>query len=288
MSDEAIDFIGIGVPKSGTTWLGDCLYEHPQVAFAYKKEVNFFSDYIIGERLELYNNGIDWYQKQIEKKNSQKIIRGEFSVGYYADPNAPARIKEHFPNVKLILCMRKPADMLYSLYWYSKVGLQGYKIPDSFEEFIEDKSVLDKVLYHDKLQNYLKHFDMDKIFITTLDDIKEDDEGVCQSMFRYLGVDEEYKPSILGKRVNNVKKARVQWINDFLAKISKFFQNNFPTLFRLIFGSKRLREFYRLLNKKAWKYPPMKESTRAMINEYVAEDIKKLETLLERELNGWY
>ena len=31
-----IDFIGIGAPRSASTWLSQCLYEHPQISFPTK------------------------------------------------------------------------------------------------------------------------------------------------------------------------------------------------------------------------------------------------------------
>ena len=39
-----IDFIGIGAPKCGTTWLSAQLAAHPQIGFAPDKEVYYFAD----------------------------------------------------------------------------------------------------------------------------------------------------------------------------------------------------------------------------------------------------
>ena len=36
-------FLGIGAPKCGTTWLAECLREHPQVVVPEVKEVVHFS-----------------------------------------------------------------------------------------------------------------------------------------------------------------------------------------------------------------------------------------------------
>ncbi len=42
-----IDFIGIGAPKCGTTWLSAQLEAHPQIGFAPDKEVYYFADTIL-------------------------------------------------------------------------------------------------------------------------------------------------------------------------------------------------------------------------------------------------
>ena len=48
-----IDFIGIGAPKCGTTWLSAQLEAHPQIGFAPDKEVYYFADTIM---MYYYNN----------------------------------------------------------------------------------------------------------------------------------------------------------------------------------------------------------------------------------------
>ncbi len=42
-NDFKIDFIGIGATKSGTTWIAQCLKEHPQICGSSIKEINFFN-----------------------------------------------------------------------------------------------------------------------------------------------------------------------------------------------------------------------------------------------------
>ena len=53
---EKIDFLIIGAQKSATSWLYDCISEHPQICVPkQKKEI----EYIGGE---LYKkNGLEWY-----------------------------------------------------------------------------------------------------------------------------------------------------------------------------------------------------------------------------------
>ena len=48
------NFIGIGVPRAGTTWLHELLDMHPDVAVPQRrKEVHFFDRY--------YDKGMAWY-----------------------------------------------------------------------------------------------------------------------------------------------------------------------------------------------------------------------------------
>jgi hypothetical protein len=56
-----IDFIGIGAPKCGTTWLSAQLEAHPQIGFAPDKEVYYFADTILrriaGKELRCFERG---------------------------------------------------------------------------------------------------------------------------------------------------------------------------------------------------------------------------------------
>ena len=58
-----IDFIGIGAPKCGTTWLSAQLEAHPQIGFAPDKEVYYFADTIArriaGQELRCFDRGVD-------------------------------------------------------------------------------------------------------------------------------------------------------------------------------------------------------------------------------------
>ena len=100
------DFIGIGAMKAGTTWLYQCLSEHPEIPLP-DKELNFFGDQ------DTWSMGFDWYEKQLE---SNKNVTGEFSVFYLVHPYVIPRIYNRYPATKLIVCLRNPIDRSFSHY----------------------------------------------------------------------------------------------------------------------------------------------------------------------------
>ena len=63
-----IDFIGVGAPKCGTTWLSAQLEAHPQIGFAPDNEVYYFADTILrriaGKELRCFERGDAWYHEQ--------------------------------------------------------------------------------------------------------------------------------------------------------------------------------------------------------------------------------
>src|SRR5438034_9146496 len=81
-----IDFIGIGAPKCGTTWLSAQLDAHPQIGFAPDKEVYYFADTILrrlaGQELHCFNRGVVWYHEQFPPSVGAVSCRGEFCPSY--------------------------------------------------------------------------------------------------------------------------------------------------------------------------------------------------------------
>src|SRR5262245_1610189 len=112
-----LDFVGIGAAKSGTTWLAQCLGEHPQVCISNPKELNYFCRkkyWTMGG--SYYGKGEAWLRQGfVHWKPGQ--IRGEISPTYLVDPESPKLLARHFPNVKIIVSFRNPTDALFSLYF---------------------------------------------------------------------------------------------------------------------------------------------------------------------------
>ena len=102
------DFIGIGVPKSGSTWFMRVLSQHPNIFTTAKKEPHIF---IIDDTYR--KDLINYYKLYKKAKPHEKA--GEFSTIYinFAEKSSH-RIKKHFPNVKLICILRDPLERAIS------------------------------------------------------------------------------------------------------------------------------------------------------------------------------
>ena len=141
-----IDFIGIGAPKCGTTWLSAQLEAHPQIGFAPDKEVYYFADTILrriaGQELRCFERGVSWYHKQFPAVVGAVYCRGEFCPAYLYSEEAATRIAAYRPDIKLLVCLRPPAEMIYSWYWYNRNAVVA-SLPDSFEEMMENPFLRD-------------------------------------------------------------------------------------------------------------------------------------------------
>ena len=74
------NFLGIGAQRAGTTWLYNCLNEHPDVFVSSAKEIHFFS--------HEFDRGVTWYEGHFQGRNTESAI-GEITPNYL---NVPAAI----------------------------------------------------------------------------------------------------------------------------------------------------------------------------------------------------
>lgn len=103
----------IGAPKCGTTSVFNALAQHPQVLASNVKEPNFYStDFYVPSRpskeeyLALFDGGFV----------NDAIYLMDGSTRYIYSDVALQTVAEKVPYVKIVICLRNPADMLYSLY----------------------------------------------------------------------------------------------------------------------------------------------------------------------------
>jgi Sulfotransferase domain len=122
MNDNHV--IVAGMPRSATTYLYHMLQRHPQIFTPYMKELNYF--------VAKYDRSFDWYCKLFKEARPEQTTF-DVSPATFLDPDADHRIKQHFPQAKIIVMVRDPLE--WSLSFYSQFKSFDSSTP-SFEEFI--------------------------------------------------------------------------------------------------------------------------------------------------------
>lgn len=188
-------FIGLGVEKAATSWIFACLYEHPQICIPIK-EINFFSDD------EKWKRGIKVYKEIFQERCTDHIIQGEFSTSYFCKTNVARRIKQYFPDPKLLVCLRNPIDRAYSNYRNDIMAGRVSKSID-FQEAIKIQDYyLGQGHYKKQFTQYFKYFSKDQFHIMVYEDIATDPQKFIQNLFRFLKVDDTFIPDSLTKKIN--------------------------------------------------------------------------------------
>ncbi len=285
-----LDFIGIGAPKCATTWLAQCLREHPDVCFPKGiKEMHFFNKRHIAfgqlENTSYETNGFEWFTKKF-KHCKVDAKKGEFSVSYLTCETACERIKKHFPEVKILVCVRNPINRAYSAYLHG-VRYNDFTKKTTFEAALrQEPYLLEKGLYAKNLKKYMKNFKQVKIIFA--EDIRKEPEKVFADVCRFLEVNEKFlPPSLTSKQVNKggtVKFAAINWVIGKGNKFARKYKLNFILKIARWTNIDTILETIRWHNVKPTDKREMNPKTREFLQKYYAKDIKELEKIAKRKL----
>jgi len=285
-------YIGLGAQKSASSWLSKCIREHPEFSTNQKKELHFF------DADTNYNKGIKYYRSLLS--NEPGLLTGEITPAYLYERKAPARIHKHFPDAKLIVCLRDPSDRAWSHYNY---GLQMHgrlSVYSSFREAFEsDRSLADNGRYGEQLESYLAYFSKDQIKIIFYEDLRTKPVQTIQDVYKFIGVkDPNYIPTTITTRVNNTQKKAVTlkhekiWL--FMLKIRGLL-HRYPKIESLLkshgliswLKHKVRKEIHSDVSSTTTKTIHMSTSDRQLVLKELKTDIEKLENITGRSLDHW-
>ena len=179
----------IGSSKCGTTTLLVFIGYHPNVAIA-SKEVYFFS--------RNYAKGLEWYIEQMPLSNKQQITIDKTPL-YLISKEAPKRIFDLNPKMKLILVLRDPVVRAVSDY-VMKYGDHNdgnlLSASEQFGSFVYNRNgeinknhfLVFKGLYYKYLQNWLKYFPKEQILFINGHEFIRDPRVEIEKLQTFLNV----------------------------------------------------------------------------------------------------
>ena len=281
---QHIDFIGIGAPKCGTTWLSAQLEAHPEIGFAPDKEVYYFADTIArriaGQELRCFDRGVAWYHEQFPVLTGAIKCRGEFCPAYLYSEEAASRIAAYRPDIKLLVCLRPPAEMIYSWYWYGRNAVVT-SLPKSFEEMMENPFLRDLGCFARHLKPYLDRFPAKNILVVQFDAIQRDPARVRRGVYDFLGVAADFKPQLEAGK-NPARAPRFPMLQSGAQRLYAGL-SAVPGVDKLLKSpaiAKMLQDTYHLLNTQARKYEPLAPEERLKWEAYYVADQEELSRLL--------
>lgn len=270
-------FLGIGVPRGGTTWLHTLLTSHPDVYMpTQRKEIQFFNRY--------YERGVGWYETffcPAEQANQYKAI-GEISTQYYDCEKCPERLFTILPDSKLIIMLRHPVDRAYSQYGFV-VQRRNYR--GSFEDFLATRpKALEKGFYSRYLKHYLRYFDRDKILALLFEDVFIDIQKTQQAIANFLGIAADKFPSTVARgKVNASSVPAFQSFYGFVVKTGRRLRRH--DLEPVVDFIKRLGIDHILAKGNA--IPPLNKAVKKNLAQWYQDEFDELEQCLRIDLSSW-
>jgi len=178
-------FLICGAQKAGTTAIYEALSSHPDVCMSRPKETEFFN--------WRYRRGWEWFGSHFDHYDGEAAV-GEASTRTMPTPEAPHRIAERLPHVKLIFVLRDPVERAHSAFWY--YVMQGILCPEEdFGAFIRNEGhplrqeIIHYGFYERHLSRFLDHFSATQCLLIRYEDVREFPEKALQQVCRFIGVD---------------------------------------------------------------------------------------------------
>ena len=271
------NFLGIGVPRGGTTWLNTLLPSHPDVYTpTLRDEVRFFDQY--------YERGLNWYETLFpppEHAAKYQAI-GEISPQYLECDECPERIFNTLPESKLIIMLRHPVNRAYSQYGFY-VQRRNYRC--SFEDFLATKpGALQRGFYSRYLKRYLRYFDRTQILALLFEDAVIDIFKTKKTLADFLDIAVDKFPSSAGSgKVNPSSVPTFQSLYGFVAKTGRQLRKwHLEPVVDFV-----MRTSMQEILAKGNSLPPLDEELKKQLSQSYQDESDELEQCLQIDLSCW-
>jgi len=295
------DFFIVGAPKCGTTAMYRWLSAHPEI-FVPVKEIHYFGTDLAHRRPEV---SAERYASLFEPATSSHKALGDVGVWYLLSERAAEEIQAYNPDARIIIMLRRPAQMLYSLHsqllysgeedlvdFASALDAEaeraaGQRIPESTHRGLEAPPT--ECLQYRRVGSfaaqvarYQERFD--NVHIVLHDDIVADAPGAYRGVLDFLGVDAEFSPDF--SVVNPNTKVKSQAARRLIQGLW------FGPLRRLApapvrSAGRRVFEQLQALNTETAARSPLDEATKQRLQSDLAEDVQRLSEIIHRPLAHW-
>lgn len=299
------NFFIVGAPKSGTTAMAEYLNQHPDVFIPEAKDSHFF-----GSDLHFVNNithppdlfrvnekiYLSWFAGRQEKR------LGEASVLYLYSKKAASEIKAFNADAKIIIMLRNPVDMLYSMHGHFLSDLnediedfeqalaaetdrkEGRRIPET--TFSVDGLFYREIAkYAKQVQRYLDIFSHEKVHIILFDDFKSSTADVYAQTLGFLDVSQQFVADF--QVINPAKRLRSRKLQRLFVDPPGILAPIGQGISRNLWIRKWVKKILFLVNVTPEKRPPMDSDLKTRLQEEFADDVTELGFMIGRDLGFW-
>jgi len=290
MSNSSIEggkfFFIVGAPKAGTYSLYETLTRHPDISMSRQKEPNYLIDAIHNAPYMKVVVTLDQYLKQWNFDGNRALWYGEASPSYLRCESTPYRIRALFPNAKIIVVLRDPVDRAYS-NWKMDVR-QGHQRESFSEAFVRDYrdrgpmkvqyEYYKSGMYFYAVKRYLEVFGSDNVFIALFEDLHENTKAVSLGIQKFLNVkyvDLPFAKTNIARQPKYKIAASLYSSSAIKGTVGRALPERLRTKIKAaIFSGEP--DVSRIHTPDARRF-----------REYFKEDLRRLESLIERDLTAW-
>ena len=293
------DFFIVGAPRCGTTFMYEYLGQHPQIFMPENKEPNYMcKDLDSGSFLD----GLSFMRDEatylrLFAPAPPGTLAGEASTWYLYSETAAGLIREKSPDAHIVIMLRDPVEMLYSLHGRRTYGGSeelGFADAIAAEEDrragrrIPSRARNIKALfYHDvgsysaQVQRYLETFAADRVRVIIFEEFVKDTAAAYAETLRFLGVDPDFHPNF--EVVNASASRRSQRLRQLMLTpaVVKIAKAVIPARVR-----PRVGPIVDALTSRESPRPPLDPALRSQLRAELRPDVLRLDSVLGRNVSG--
>jgi hypothetical protein len=301
----------VGAPRCGTTALYTYLKAHPDVFMSPIKELHYFSTDLFQPAPQATIRNERDYLAMFAAARDQTWV-GEASPFYIYSALAADAIKAFSPDARLIVTLRNPADMMYSMYLLrvrAAPFVPAQETSRSFEQALADGPARlrgellppgaptdpGRCLYlcyqelarlADRVARLIEVFGRQSIHVVVFDDFVSDTPAAYEQLCHFLGVDASFRPDFglsHAQRIGSVVTRS--------GRLARLLWRPHPVIARparaLLPGGVRRALRHRLAQWNDRSPPPLSLDTRRRLLDACAPDVRRLGQILDRDLTHW-
>lgn len=294
------DFFIVGAPKCGTTAMQHYLSQHPDIFLPDRdREMHFFGSDL---RFTRPRCTIERYRAHFDAPEAKFRRRvGEKSVFYLYSKRAASEIRDFAGAGDIIIMLRNPVDMLYSLH--SHMLRSGGEEIEDFKAALKDESIrkqaripqeliisglfyLQVGKYTDQVKRYFDRFGRENVHIIIYDDLKQDAASVYRKTLCFLSIDDRFQPRF--EVVNPNKQVRSKTFRSLLWTLKS--NHLARSLARATVPRPLRHEVHQTLmwlTTRTVSRPAMDPELRVELQRKFHPEVQRLSELLGRDLTHW-
>lgn len=312
MNPRLPDFFIVGAAKAGTTSLYQNLKQHPEIFLPQIKEVNYFcSDIQVknfrpdyaksvttdidawisgGMKHELFHGFLQnemQYEKIFSGAGSAKAV-GELSNTYLYSQIAAKNIHAQFPQAKIIMFLRNPAERAFS--HYAMDFRNGLVKTDFITEFNADRNktvrgwgsshlYFELGNYYEQVKRFFDLFPANQIKVFLFDELVNDEDKVFKSICEFIGVNSAFEFDF-SEEFNTGAVPK----NKMLSALSK--QNGLKRFLKNTLSGSFKKNLKKIFFKSATAMK-LNDADRNFLIELYKTDVQKTAALIHRDLSAW-
>lgn len=209
------NFLIIGAQKAGTSSLFKYLMRHGHFLRPLLKDVYFFD--------RNYRKGMEWYlsfypsvaaQKQREGQLGGPVVSSEGATHYILNPWVPERVRQTFPDIKIIVLLRNPVQRAISHYFHNRrMGSESltsaleafqkeqerieaeekrlFSDPDYSSHDYDSYTYLTRGRYAEQLERWFEHFPREQFLILCSEQFYKDTDRHFRAVCKFIGIPEK-------------------------------------------------------------------------------------------------